>query len=385
MLPFLPFSFFLPVNDNLLPLASQIVLDAYTDPEYLTLPRAHLVVGTSTMVSMSGELPHMEFIEKDLLPDEFTLKSLDNVCFRRVVYGTGSRLIYHHVLRRLRQESSEFLHLLAKQKYCRYATTTTSSSPTSEYIPDSSHIQRICERKTFGRLKVVIYSRGSSGHGRSLANEVLLQRRLQSVGFDVEISRSSQPFMQQLEQVLSADVMVGLHGAGLTNAIFARAGVGMIELKGHYGFDLDLFALVSEARWGKYLQLDIRKYARKGNGGGSGGGSGTIDDALVDRIIGGIRILNGQNNVTRSVGISNLPIQRVKVINQSPLDVAILPVEVEQGLIPNAHTKNFVSKDMLGPTLDLLGTACRDLVYLEYWQLLGAKYKDRHCQGCSKH
>jgi capsular polysaccharide biosynthesis protein len=52
----------------------------------------------------------------------------------------------------------------------------------------------------------------------------------------------------QVALAYSADVIVGLHGAALTNAIFMRRGGIVVELKTSYGFSLDLFALVAESR-----------------------------------------------------------------------------------------------------------------------------------------
>jgi hypothetical protein len=410
------------VNDNLLPLVSQIVLDSYFDPEYLSLPRAQLLFHDpkSSLAAIhkipAGELPHMELMEQDLLPDKFTLKSLDNVCFRRVIYGTGSRLIYHHVLRRLRFESSQFLHLLVKEKYCQYAqdisiTNVAKESPSDMFVPDSRIVDRLCHDKhstsrsaSQSKKKIIIYSRGTSGKGRTLGNEAMLQTKLQALGYETEISRGSHSMMQQLEQVLSADILIGLHGAGLTNAIFAKEGIYLIELKGHYGFDLDLFAIVTEARRGRYLQLDIRSYATKGNGQSSGGGGcGMIDSALIKRVIEGIALLTNTSDVQqqsssntttakdqirgkmKSMKVVSEPAQQVQVLNLSPLDLAIFPENVEKGLIPKAiEVKQSVSNDLFGPSLQNLGIACNDLIYLEYWRLLGTKYKDRHCQGCHR-
>ena len=53
----------------------------------------------------------------------------------------------------------------------------------------------------------------------------------------------------QLALATQAHVVVGLHGAGLINILFAQKHAILIELKTPYGYNLDLFALAAETRW----------------------------------------------------------------------------------------------------------------------------------------
>ena len=46
---------------------------------------------------------------------------------------------------------------------------------------------------------------------------------------------------------MHADVIVGMHGAGLMNSVFAKKGVVLVELKTVYGYEVDLFALAADA------------------------------------------------------------------------------------------------------------------------------------------
>ena len=64
----------------------------------------------------------------------------------------------------------------------------------------------------------------------------------------------------------SAEVVVGLHGAGLANALFARRGHILIELKGRYRHENDYFRKIAQARHGGYIAATTSAagYAGKG-------------------------------------------------------------------------------------------------------------------------
>ncbi|KAJ8610603.1 hypothetical protein CTAYLR_007174 [Chrysophaeum taylorii] len=60
----------------------------------------------------------------------------------------------------------------------------------------------------------------------------------------------------------AADLVVGMHGAGLANALFAPNHFVLVELHGGYGASLDLFRKISQARRGGYVSV-----ATQGGGG----------------------------------------------------------------------------------------------------------------------
>jgi len=75
--------------------------------------------------------------------------------------------------------------------------------------------------------------------------------------------------------------VIGLHGAGLANAVFSRSVVILVELRTLYGYDTDLFARVADSRNGTYVHIDARSYSKIGR-------VHLVDDALVDRVVRGI-------------------------------------------------------------------------------------------------
>lgn len=59
---------------------------------------------------------------------------------------------------------------------------------------------------------------------------------------------SAQTTRYQLALATQAHVVVGLHGAGLVNIIFAQKPSILVELRSPYGYKSDLFAIAAETR-----------------------------------------------------------------------------------------------------------------------------------------
>jgi hypothetical protein len=128
--------------------------------------------------------------------------------------------------------------------------TTAGSSPSSPLPP---------QRRP---MNVVIYSRGSTGLGRSIPGEAALRGHLAGLGARAVIccDFNNVSLAQQLGYAVHADAIIGLHGAGLINNVIAPAGAITVELKTIYGYGLTLFAVSSEAAQGYFVELDIRDY-----------------------------------------------------------------------------------------------------------------------------
>ena len=112
------------LNDNVLPMLSQIVLDAHYFPEYLSRPR-HILFAPTNPSSASGlspppdngpsgtrtgtkakALPHMQFLNSlasKVLAEGGT--DTTDACYDRVVWGSGVRLVYNHALVELRRQT----------------------------------------------------------------------------------------------------------------------------------------------------------------------------------------------------------------------------------------------------------------------------------------
>ena len=61
---------------------------------------------------------------------------------------------------------------------------------------------------------------------------------------------------EQVALFASAGIVVGMHGAGLTNIAFTPRGSVLVELKGWYKNENDLFRKVVQARWGGYVGVN---------------------------------------------------------------------------------------------------------------------------------
>jgi len=63
-----------------------------------------------------------------------------------------------------------------------------------------------------------------------------------------------------------ADIVVGLHGAGLTNAALSPEGVVLVELKSHFNRASDLFKKIAQGRSGGYMWVNTEQATRGGVG-----------------------------------------------------------------------------------------------------------------------
>ena len=113
-----------------------------------------------------------------------------------------------------------------------------------------------------GALNVVVMTRGTSGV-RTLRNEHLIVEAFKQMGHRAALCCDfrAMSIAAQLAYPFHADVMVGIHGAGLMNALFMKKGGMLVELRSHYGFDTGLFIRVADSRSATYVAMDIRSFA----------------------------------------------------------------------------------------------------------------------------
>ena len=93
------------VNDNIIPLLSQIVLDLIFRHNMINRPRALLEGFQPTDREELKQLSIMHSI----VPSVFTLQSINNMCFHTVIWGNGMKLIYTHLLSALRRVVADLL------------------------------------------------------------------------------------------------------------------------------------------------------------------------------------------------------------------------------------------------------------------------------------
>jgi hypothetical protein len=80
-----------------------------------------------------------------------------------------------------------------------------------------------------GPLKVVLFTRGSSGRSRSIGKEDLLIKALRQRGVDVvrccDFTKVS--LEQQLYYSLNADILLGMHGGAIAHGVFMKPGLSL--------------------------------------------------------------------------------------------------------------------------------------------------------------
>eukprot|EP01041_Mallomonas_annulata_P009259 gene9259-19219_t len=284
------------MNDNMLPLMTQIILDLFLAPEYAHLPHMSLAVddlplfksvlqrwtpkGSSMtmanadrwvsyhrqMALMKG--PHIQFIKRLFEGGEIDINQANGMCFRRVAWGSGLRIHYADAMVVLRRLTADFARLLAMMTYNPPVPQPflRISNLSSSMVYDNSSSQSLSRgmllRENGQPLRVVYLSRGPNGKGRSLTNIDVVLNRLTQSGASVFPCRESYANMTaQLSCVAHADVIIGLHGAALVNAIFAPRGCILVELKTLYGYTTDIFTRTADSREGMYIHIDIRNYS----------------------------------------------------------------------------------------------------------------------------
>ncbi|WP_203336318.1 glycosyltransferase family 61 protein [Nocardioides limicola] len=84
-------------------------------------------------------------------------------------------------------------------------------------------------RRTQGLPKRIYVTRGDRRNSRRVVNEQALLRLLTPLGFEV-FDPGQHSVADQIDQFAAAEVVVGPHGAGLTNLVFAPVGVRVLEL-----------------------------------------------------------------------------------------------------------------------------------------------------------
>lgn len=152
------------LNDNVMPLLALIVYDIHLETDHLYLPR--LALTGWQPLSKSDEMPHIKMIS-DILSENIDIKKANGMCFSRLIWGDGPRLIYNHAFIALRREVAQLLRNLVKNLYNPPMPQNFNNA--SGIISLSSNplvkVSRPKNLLLFNNMKVVIFSRGTTGNG----------------------------------------------------------------------------------------------------------------------------------------------------------------------------------------------------------------------------
>ena len=407
-----------------MPLLTLVVMDAILQKDLLFAPRAQLI-GFHPPADPE-QVPHLAALLDAALPQCFTMGgSAEGMCFRRVAWGGGVKVVYQHLLGAVRRMSSDLLRELVLQAfnppspYLNIPYTDKNKEKIKNRAADSTTVSLTMATEAGNRrpMNIVIYSRGNAGGGRSIGNETLLQDRLRGLGARAVIccDFAGVSVTQQLGYGVHADAIIGLHGAGLINNIYAPRGAITVELKTIYGYGLTLFATSAEARGGSFVELNIKDYHIWGGPGKSR--NRPMDDSLIGRIVASVHQVMQEREKSEKVdrkfkGSASTAMSKLvetnfrkdlfhhlKIPDGRTGDIVIYPYPTEPLL--RAHNRSNADSPyqqvsrvelsqldfllhLLGPEVSETRAQCAKLPVSSYWAHTGEKnVHNKYCLSCS--
>jgi len=332
--PHTPTNVFHFLNDNFLPFFSMVALDAVAAPQWAGQPRALLWDPAHAAGGFRGQptatVAHMQWLydatrafntSASAAASGFNSASAGGSsggddsgvqCYQRVIFGAGTRLLYNHVSTSLRRMAAQLLREFIRREYqpalpaefgeeAAAAAGASAEGSGSALRPswsdagfnfNSSALTRHDAAGASGQakarpLRVVLFSRGTRGSsGRILRGEDKLAAALRQCGAAVVVHsmEAGLSLKQQTEQVFHADVIMGIHGAGLTHAVLAPPGVIVVELKTPYAWGVDLFLLAADAAKGTHVHIDLGK-------------TWQVDAPLIRRVLAALRVAEQQRSL----------------------------------------------------------------------------------------
>lgn len=125
------------------------------------------------------------------------------------------------------------LYLLQNAYHRFFTDLTVPSLPAATGNPGTEVItflrkalKRVSSKKKYP-LRILV-SRSDSGH-RRIINEDELYKELKPLGFS-RVSLTGMTFQEQIDIFSHAEVIMGIHGAGLSNIVFSNPGTKLIEI-----------------------------------------------------------------------------------------------------------------------------------------------------------
>lgn len=218
------------------------------------LPRAEHVSGTLLNLTSCGTSSNYYHFLYDALPrigifeDCFPGRRVDGVLVPHAMSYQRELLDLAGVCARRIQP--------ARNRVVRAETLVVPSTPNQHL--DAPHWSTAWLRRRFpptrfeGPARLYV-TRGERPNTRRYVQEAALWPRLERLGF-VRVDPGTLTVQEQINCFSSAEVIVSPHGAGLTNMVFARPGVRVLELFANDWVHLGLWA-ISEAIGGTYHYL----------------------------------------------------------------------------------------------------------------------------------
>jgi hypothetical protein len=268
-------------------------------PQYAKKPRRLFIPGGVHYESYLKVVPHL-LLQHDLFSGghahSLTHPMISGTCFDRIVYGMGPHAMYPNEFTTIRRLASEFARRQAQKMYSLQVpqawmngNTAFAHLSTTDAIPDNGVTVKDAYKRGAAplKLRIVFFSRGPSGKGRTISHEQLAITEMLKAGHQV-IYFYDYKRVDSLEAQLSlayhCDIIMGMHGAALIHGLFAPHGSAILEWKTQYGFDSLLFHQVADSRQGTHAQIDIRSYFVPG-------GHRPVDNPLVKQTLLALNLL----------------------------------------------------------------------------------------------
>ena len=200
----------------------------------IKLPKVHRLTGKTLFLSSRSNYWHLiadELCDLSLLTKSgIKLSNFDHIIFEKSYFNAGKELQEIFGLNQVNQVSlQELLHIECEKLYfftgsfclSKYALSLVKYKIKSSLKQSSSN--------SGGYSNRIILSRGTSNTRRWL-NEKQCMQLLHSFGFKI-IDSSNLSLAQQVEAFSNAEIILGPHGAGLTNIMFCNPGTKVIEIR----------------------------------------------------------------------------------------------------------------------------------------------------------
>ncbi|RYG68730.1 glycosyltransferase family 61 protein [archaeon] len=273
------------LNDNLLPMLTQVYLQAITQTSRME------EFSNRVLYMFRGLYAHDTTSIYTLLHRIFpTVRPAKQImqggphCVHRGVWGSNVKVFYRDSLLHLRYQLYwllrgtlfrilRSLQPASKQQHT-YSTPHAVLPGRNQTKQQAKQQAKHLSRQLKHRPKVVILTRNqhsedSSAHRKlSVETEQKLTQLFIQHGADALIccdfaAQSTEVF---LDLVLHVDICVGVHGAGLANCALASPGAVMIELQTNHNFGFDGFMKIAHMTGGHYLFVNVKRARQDAEG-----------------------------------------------------------------------------------------------------------------------
>ena len=200
----------------------------------IKLPKPHKLSGKSLFLSSRTNYWHLladELCDISLLTKSGTkLHEFDQIILEKSPYTAGKELHKIFSLDQVKQVSlKQNLHFECEELHFFTGTFCLSKHALTSVKKRIFNSLGLFYEASQRQNNRIIISRSSSNTRRWLNEEECVQE-LNSIGFQ-QIDPSKMSLSEQIKVFLSAEVILGTHGAGLTNLMFSNPGSKVIEIR----------------------------------------------------------------------------------------------------------------------------------------------------------